>query len=147
MKILESKWRWAVGLIAAVVGALALLAYAVSGHSDASGAGYRSGTEAKMDFLSTMVETYAAKYGRAPSSLVELHATFRASGEEVPTILVDMWDRPLLFAITNSVQDGEGSIRKTNAIIISYGADGIPGGVGEDRDIEILTDVGKYYFK
>jgi hypothetical protein len=68
---------------------------------------------------------YKRTHGTWPNSLAEL----RASGDDVNERSKDMWGRDFVY-IPYSDSRGYGQI-------ISYGADGKPGGEGADGDLEV----------
>ena len=77
----------------------------------------RSGTDAHLQSFRRAVHVYARARGRPPGTPTDL-------GRDVDGRRADAWGRPITFAVA---PDG----RVTLTIL---GADGRPGGVGDDRD-------------
>jgi general secretion pathway protein G len=80
-------------------------------------------------------------YQRASNSFPQNYQTFQSFALQVPVMagkfqiedgFRDLWDHPYVF--TNE---------STNCVIISYGADGKPGGVGVDCDLSTLNPLPK----
>ena|SRR5258708_6120417 len=68
---------------------------------------------------------YKKRYGSWPSSLAQL----RAFGNDLKEVSTDMWGHDFVL-VPYSETNGYGQI-------ISYGADGKPGGTGADSDLEV----------
>jgi general secretion pathway protein G len=82
---------------------------------------------ADLKVLSSLLNVYHDDTGRYPLTLVELCAT-SGDGPYVkdPRMLLDPWKRPYVYNLGGA--DGAPYTLGT------YGADGIPGGAGEDAD-------------
>ncbi len=92
--------------------------------------GQAKAAKAQIDRLGMAVETYYLDTGRMPNSLQDLISGSGTSNWNGPYIkenaLKDPWGNP--YQYTQPGQHGDYDI-------VSYGADGAPGGEGSNRDI------------
>ncbi len=92
--------------------------------------GQAKAAKAQIDRLGMAVETYYLDTGRMPSSLQDLVSNSGASNWNGPYIkessLKDPWGNPYHYQQPGQHGDYD---------IVSYGADGAPGGEGSARDI------------
>ncbi len=99
-----------------------------------------TGTRTQIQVLSTALKLYNAQQGQLPTQSQGLEALLRAPTQppipprypqggylESRTVPLDAWGRPFLYLVPGR----EGQPYE----IISYGADGIPGGQGKDADL------------
>ena len=122
-------------IVLAIIGLLAALVLPRFG--DAFGKGQRKSTEAQMSSLESAVESFKLDHGRYPTQEEGLGALIiRPSDIEEAdwkpylskaTLPMDGWKRPFIYKT-----DDDFGFR-----IISYGADGQPGGDGENKDLDI----------
>lgn len=85
--------------------------------------------KAQIELLSTAIDTYRLDMGKFPSSLEELRRSDdpRWEGPYLPKeIPFDSWNNPYAYKYPGEHGPYD---------IISYGADGKPGGTGNDKDI------------
>jgi general secretion pathway protein G len=114
-----------IGLLAALVGPNIMRA---------SGKGHVTATKAQIANLSTALDTFRLDVGRYPNSQEGLQAlSERPSGAErwdgpylKKAVPADSWGRPYVYR-----SPGENGPYD----IVSYGADGVAGGAGEDADL------------
>lgn len=91
-------------------------------------------TKAQIELLGTALDTFRLDASRYPTTQEGLHAlTQKPAG-------VDRWDGPYLKKEVPNDAWGKPYIYKSPGDhgpydIVSYGADGVPGGEGNDRDV------------
>jgi general secretion pathway protein G len=114
------------GLLA-VVGTLQLTSYLGKARTDT--------TKLQVDQLATALDLFRIDVGRLPTTDEGLRALLESSSEldgwrgpylRKPEAIRDAWGRPFVYR-----QPGEHG----QYDIVSYGADGRPGGSGEDADV------------
>ena len=104
------------------------------------GMGSQAAAKAQIQVLSSAITTYRMAHGRYPTQPQGLEALVRKPAQEpVPqnypdggylsgrTVPLDPWKRPYLYIIPGRQNE--------NFEILSYGADGEPGGSGANADI------------
>ena len=104
------------------------------------GMGSQAAAKAQVQVLSSAVTTYRLAHGRYPTQAQGLEALVRKPSQEpVPqdypetgyldgrTVPLDPWKRPYFYLIPGRQNE--------NFEILSYGADGEPGGSGANADI------------
>ena len=104
------------------------------------GMGKQAAAQAQIQVLSSAVTTYLMQQGRPPSQQQGLEALVRKPDQEpVPpnypdggylngrTVPLDPWKRPYIYLIPGRQNE--------NFEILSYGADGEPGGSGANADL------------
>ena len=85
--------------------------------------------KAQIELLCSAIDTYRLDLGKFPSSLIELRVSTNPKwdGPYLPKdIPVDPWNNPYVYKYPGEHGPYD---------IISYGADGQPGGEGNDEDI------------
>lgn len=90
--------------------------------------------KAQIELLSTALDTFRLDIGRYPSSEEGLDALVRKPGS------VDKWDGPYLKKDMPLDPWGKGYVYKSPGEhgafdLLSYGADGVSGGEGDNRDV------------
>ncbi|HEY1789267.1 MAG TPA: type II secretion system protein GspG [Verrucomicrobiae bacterium] len=80
-------------------------------------------TRQELESISNAIAMYGQEFGTAPASLEQL-ATNGNGGSFWASYGRDCWGNPLVFYWNG-----------TNSVVMSYGRDGMPGGVGEDCDL------------
>ena len=83
----------------------------------------REATAAQMAQLETAIDAYRMNNGELPGSLDDIVGML--ASETVP---LDGWSNPFVYTLTD---DG------TSYELISYGADGVEGGEGDDADMRV----------
>ena len=104
------------------------------------GMGSQAAAKAQIQVLSSAATTYRMAHGRYPTQAQGLDALVRKPAEEpIPenypdggylsgrTVPPDPWKRPYIYLIPGRQDE--------NFEILSYGADGEPGGSGADADV------------
>lgn len=81
-------------------------------------------TKLRMERIRQVFNAYAARTGAAPASLAELKAE-----DGKPLVIEDYWGRPI--QLMRSESDSQ------KWLLLSLGADGQPGGSGENRDLQL----------
>ena len=81
-------------------------------------------TQRELEGLGAAISEYEKRLGKAPHSINDLGATNDDSYVLNARLAGDGWHKPFIF-----------SVSETNAVAISYGRDGKPGGVGLDCDL------------
>jgi general secretion pathway protein G len=81
-------------------------------------------TQLELKSLDGVITTYRQQFGSDPTNFEQMQSATNFFPWMEDHKFVDLWGHPLVF-----------SIEGTNTIIISYGRDGKPGGVGVDCDL------------
>lgn len=94
--------------------------------------------KAQIESFGTALDAYRLDHGRYPSTAQGLDALWQKPVIEPPVgwtepylrkpVPVDPWGRPYVYVAPGTVNPGTYDL-------LTYGADGRPGGVGEDADI------------
>lgn len=95
-------------------------------------------TKRRIQLLALFVEKYKAGKADYPIKLDALASGIEPKLAKMlsPGMDNDAWGRPLVYQLTTTERKTvEGAIRESHFDIISYGADGKPGGDGPDADI------------
>jgi len=117
-----------------VMAILAMLAALVGpAFFNSLGRGERSTAQTQISNFASALDTYRLDVGRYPDSLQGLITNDRGSGRwsgpylRADAIPMDPWGNEYQYQVTSNGRD---------FTLLSYGADGSPGGEGDDADIE-----------
>jgi len=95
-------------------------------------------TKRRIQLLALFVEKYKAAKTDYPAKLDALPTGIEPKLAKMltPGMDTDAWGHPLVYQLTTTEKkDDDGPVRESHFDIISYGADGKPGGDGPDADI------------
>lgn len=125
----RSPWSWRFAALAMLLSGGALSFMTIEFFGGAIQSPDARPAKVKSDFasLKTAIRTFRLTHSRWPNSLEELVLQFGNKEPELEEMPLDPWDNPYVYHRTPG--------RRPPFVLVSYGADGRPGGIDEDADL------------